>query len=61
LRGIPTARTALWQVVQVWGGTAAWSKRAGIQAFVVWQVSQVLLLAMCLTGFARAMLPLWQL
>jgi len=36
----PVAVEPLWQVTQA-PVTAAWSKRAGVQAAVVWQVSQV--------------------
>ena len=38
---MPMASTELWQVVQACGASAAlWSKRAGVQALVVWQLSQ---------------------
>src|SRR5437868_13198753 len=40
VRGMPAAFTALWQLVQVCGATAARSKRAGVQALVVWQLSR---------------------
>jgi hypothetical protein len=33
---------------------------AGTQAVVAWQLSQVLLLAMCLPGLPGAVVPLWQ-
>jgi hypothetical protein len=51
----------LWHVEHVCGVTVVWSKRAGIQALVVWQLSQALLLGRCLTGLPVASLPLWQL
>ena len=41
---MPMASTELWHVVQAWGVAAArWSKRAGVQALVVWQLSHAAL------------------
>src|SRR5215470_7610289 len=61
VRGRPIAFTALWQVVQVCGVTAAWSKRAGVQALLVWQRSQPAVVARCRAGLPVAVTPLWQL
>jgi hypothetical protein len=41
--------------------TLTWSKRAGVQALVVWQVSHVVPLAMWLLPLPGAVVPLWQL
>ena len=55
------ARTALWQVMQLCGATAAWSKRAGVQALVVWQLSQPAVVGKWLEDLPFAIVPLWQL
>ena len=60
-RGMPIARTELWQVVQVCGATAPWSKRAGVQALLVWQLSQALLVGRWREGLPVAVRPSWQL
>ena len=39
---------------------AEWSKRAGVQAVVVWQSPQVFALGMWLVGLPVAVVPLWQ-
>ena len=55
---MPMARTALWQVVQLCGATAAWSKRAGVQALVVWQLSHAAVVGKWLEGLPLATVPL---
>jgi hypothetical protein len=54
----PVAVTPLWQLLQVPGVTLLWSNTAGVQALLVWQLSQVLPDAMCDAGFPVAILPL---
>jgi hypothetical protein len=57
---VPVALTPSWQVPQ--GSTVpAWSKLAGRQAAVEWQVSQVSALGMCATVLPVALVPSWQL
>src|SRR5450631_2288555 len=58
--GLPDATAPLWQLAQG-AATPRWSKRAGIQAVVVWQFSQVLLVVMCAGPLPAARAPLWQL
>ncbi len=42
--------------------TCVWSTRvAGFQAAVLWQLSQLLLVAMCVAVLPVALVPLWQL
>jgi len=60
LAGFPVAEVPLWQLEQV-PVTALWSKLAGVQARVVWQVSHWAEVVTCLAGFPVAELPLWQL
>ncbi|MBM4337684.1 MAG: hypothetical protein FJ108_17495 [Deltaproteobacteria bacterium] len=57
--GFPVAVAPLWQVAQA-PVTEAWSNRAGVQAVVVWQSSQVLALWMWFAGLPVAVVPLWQ-
>jgi hypothetical protein len=38
--GLPVAVVPLWQVAQVPGATPVWLKVAGVQAVVLWHVSQ---------------------
>ena len=42
------------------GATPAWSNRAGVQAFVVWQDAQSELLGMWFVPLPRALVPSWQ-
>ena len=57
--GLPGAFTPLWQLLQV-PVTWLWSTRiAGFQAVVVWQVSQLVSLAMCVAPLPVAVVPLW--
>ena len=58
---MPIACSPLWQLLQVCGTTAAWSKRAGTQPLVVWQLPQAAVVAMWLEGLPGAVVPLWQL
>ena len=55
---LPRAVTPLWQVAQLPGLTLAWLNEAGVHAAVLWQVSQLWLVAMWLVVFPRAVVPL---
>ena len=58
---LPVAREPLWQVAQVPGATPLWSKpEAGVQAAVLWQVSQEAVVWMWLPGLPEAIAPVWQ-
>jgi len=61
LRGNPEARTPLWQVVQGCAAAAACSNRAGVQALVVWQLSQPRVTETWRRAIPVALIPLWQL
>jgi len=50
----------LWQVEQVPGATPVWLKVAGVQALVLWQVSQEAVVGTWPEGLPLAVLPLWQ-
>jgi hypothetical protein len=50
----------LWQLEQVPGVTPVWSKRAGRQAVVVWQFSQMSSLVMWDGVLPVACTPSWQ-
>ena len=52
------ARVPLWQETQ-FPVTPLWSKVAGFQAVVRWQLSQRLSLVMCPAFFPVALVPLW--
>jgi hypothetical protein len=58
--GLPVADVPLWQVAQVPGATPVWLKVAGVQAVVLWQVSQAAVVGMCVVGLPVADVPLWQ-
>ena len=57
----PFAVTPLWQVAQLPGLTPEWLNEAGVHAEVLWQVSQLCVVAMWLAFLPRAAVPLWQL
>jgi hypothetical protein len=50
----------LWQVEQVPGATPVWLKVAGVQALVLWQLSQDFVVGIWLVGLPVAVAPLWQ-
>jgi hypothetical protein len=50
----------LWQVAQVPGATPVWLKVAGVQAVVVWQLSQEADVGRWVLDFPVAVVPLWQ-
>jgi hypothetical protein len=58
LVGLPVAGLPLWQLAQLPGATALWLKLAGVQAPVLWQVSQAAVVAMCVLGLPLAVLSL---
>jgi hypothetical protein len=58
--GLPVAVVPLWQVAQEPGPTPAWLNMAGVQALVLWQLSQAAVVAICVLGLPLAILPLWQ-
>jgi hypothetical protein len=60
LLGLPVAVAPLWQVEQVPGATPVCVKVAGVQAVVLWHVSQDWVVGMCPPGLPVAVLPLWQ-
>jgi hypothetical protein len=59
LVGLPGAETPSWQLLQV-PVTWLWSTRtAGRHAVVVWQLSQLVSLEMCVLPLPAAVVPLW--
>jgi hypothetical protein len=58
--GLPVAVAPLWQVEHVPGATPAWLKVAGVQALVLWQVSQAAVVGIWPVGLPVAVAPLWQ-
>ena len=58
--GLPVAVVPLWQVAQVPGAMPVWLKVAGVQADVLWQVSQDAVVGMWVVGLPVAVVPLWQ-
>lgn len=58
LAGLPVAVFPLWQVEQVPGAIPAWLKVAGVQALVLWQLSQAAVVGIWLAGLPVAVLPL---
>jgi hypothetical protein len=57
---LPVAVDPLWQVEQVPGATPVWLKVAGVQALVLWQLSQACVVGIWLVGLPVAVEPLWQ-
>jgi len=58
-RPLPVAITPLWQLAQ--GPlTTLWSIRACAKRVVVWQVSQLTVVGMCVLDFPEALMPSWQ-
>jgi hypothetical protein len=50
----------LWQLVQLPAATLAWLNFAGVQALVLWQLSQDAVVAIWPAGLPLDRLPLWQ-
>ena len=50
----------MWQVAQLPGATPLWLKVAGVQALVLWQLSQAAVVGMWPDGLPLAEVPLWQ-
>jgi hypothetical protein len=60
LAGLPLALVPLWQDAHV-PMASAWLKvLAGAKATVLWQSSQVLVVARCVAFLPVAVVPLWQ-
>ncbi len=57
--GLPGAVAPLWQLTQAPGVTPVWLNVAGIQAVVLWQLSQEAMVGMCFAGLPVALVPLW--
>ena len=58
--GLPVAVVPLWQVEHVPGAMPVWLKVAGVQALVLWQVSQDAVVGRWVVGLPVAVVPLWQ-
>ena len=58
--GLPSAIAPLWQTAHGCV-TPAWSKRAGLQAVVVWQSPHAAVVGRWFAGLPGASEPLWQL
>jgi len=56
---LPGAVVPLWQLAQV-PVTAEWSKWAGLQAVVPWQLAQSAVVARWVGGLPVEVVPLWQ-
>jgi len=52
------ALVPLWQLVQLPAATLAWLNFAGVQALVLWQLSQGVVVAIWPAGFPLDLLPL---
>ena len=58
--GLPLVVVPLWHVAQVPGVTPIWLNVAGVQALVLWQLSQEAEVGRWELGFPVAVVPLWQ-